>query len=169
MTNIFTIGYEGTTLVDFVRRLMGAGVDIVVDVRELPLSRRKGFSKTPLSAALEKHGIRYVHHKELGAPRTIRHELRESGDYGEYFRRFNAYLRTQRDVLRKLINEFDQKSIVLMCFEANPAECHRSSVARELGRMTHLVPNHLQMRGEAHHGRLPEASRLHTGQGVSAA
>lgn len=169
MTNLHTIGYEGVDLADFLRRLIAAGVEVVIDVRELPLSRRKGFSKTPLSAALERQGIRYVHRKELGAPKAIRHELRDTGDYAEYFRRFNAYLRTQRTVLRELVKEFNRKTVVLMCFEANPAECHRSSVARELGKMADLDPVHLQVHRGAHHGLLPEASRLHTGQGIPAA
>lgn len=169
MTTLYTIGYEGVELVEFMRRLIDAGVRTVIDVRELPLSRRKGFSKTPLMEALAERGIGYVHRRELGAPKVIRNELRESGDYKEYFRQFNAYLKTQKNALRQLMEEYAGSTVVLMCFEANPAECHRSAVARELGKIAELDPVHLQVRREAHHGQLPKAPRLHTGQGVPTA
>jgi hypothetical protein len=56
-----------------------------------------------------------------------------------------------------------------MCFEANPAECHRSAVAREVGKLRNLDPIHLRVREGAHHGQLPETTRMRAGQGVSAA
>ena len=65
---IFTIGYEGTTVPEFVAALKNAGVERVIDVRALPLSRRPGFSKSPLKAALGEAGIEYVHLKALGTP-----------------------------------------------------------------------------------------------------
>src|SRR5438270_2319328 len=65
---IFTIGYEGTTVPEFIAALKAAGVDRVIDVRALPLSRRPGFSKSPLRAALDEAGIEYVHLKALGTP-----------------------------------------------------------------------------------------------------
>src|SRR5204863_5922335 len=65
---IFTIGYEGTTVPEFIAALKAAGVERVIDVRALPLSRRPGFSKSPLRAVLEEAGIEYVHLKALGTP-----------------------------------------------------------------------------------------------------
>ncbi len=166
MTDLFTIGYEGVQFADFLQRLKAAGVDIVVDVRELPLSRRRGFSKNRLSELLEKHGIQYVHKRELGAPREIRHELRETGDYTAYFRRFNAYLKTQRDALERLVDEC-VGAVVLMCFERDPKECHRSAVARELGKLTDLEPVHLDVQGRR--GSVSETPGLRPRQGVPAA
>ena len=58
---IFTIGYEGTTMDAFLAALKGAGVEQVIDVRALPLSRRPGFSKNSLAATLKDAGIGYVH------------------------------------------------------------------------------------------------------------
>ncbi|MHB8473742.1 MAG: hypothetical protein ACYDC8_13035 [Gammaproteobacteria bacterium] len=43
MKKLFTIGYEGTALDDFMRTLKAAKIDGLLDVRELPMSRRKGF------------------------------------------------------------------------------------------------------------------------------
>ena len=54
---IFTIGYEATTMAEFLAALTKAGVERVIDVRALPLSRRPGFSKSPLRAALDEAGI----------------------------------------------------------------------------------------------------------------
>src|SRR3989337_3759427 len=78
---IFTIGYEAATVPDFLEALRSAGVKRVIDVRALPLSRRPGFSKTPLRGALAEAGIEYVHLRALGppaagreAPRKGRHE-----------------------------------------------------------------------------------------------
>src|SRR5438128_11469966 len=65
---IFTIGYEGATMEEFLAALKAAGVERVIDVRALPLSRRPGFSKTPLRGALNEAGIDYVHLKALGTP-----------------------------------------------------------------------------------------------------
>src|SRR5215212_5881221 len=65
---IFTIGYEGATVGEFLAALQQAGVERVIDVRALPLSRRPGFSKSPLRAALEEARIKYVHLKALGTP-----------------------------------------------------------------------------------------------------
>src|SRR5919197_4026258 len=65
---IFTIGYEGATVGEFLAALKAAGVERVIDVRALPLSRRPGFSKSPLCAALDEAGIEYVHLKALGTP-----------------------------------------------------------------------------------------------------
>jgi uncharacterized protein (DUF488 family) len=169
MTNLFTIGYEGAQLADFIRSLISNGVDTLVDVRELPLSRRKGFSKTSLATALNKHGICYVHNRRLGAPKPIRNRLRETRDYVTYFRQFNAYLETQSAVLEKLAKDYAQSAVVLMCFEKEAAECHRSAVARELARIIAVEPVHLRVQGGTRHGSIPKGPRLHTGQGVPAA
>ena len=166
MTSLFTIGYEGASLAEFLRRLKAAGVDVLVDVRELPLSRRRGFSKSQLAQQLERHGIQYVHRRELGAPKEIRHELRETGDYGTYFERFNAYLRTQRTALERLVDEY-VGAVVLMCFERDPKECHRSAVARELAKLADVKPVHLDV--EERRGHLSEAQGLRPRQGLPAA
>lgn len=166
MTGLFTIGYEGAQVADFLWRLQAAGINVLVDVRELPLSRRRGFSKTQLAGLLEQQGIRYVHKRELGAPRDIRHELRETGDYRVYFARFNAYLRTQRRALERLIEEC-VGGVALMCFERDPKECHRSAVARELAKLTDLSPVHLDV--EERCGHVREATSMRPRQGLPAA
>lgn len=68
MKQLFTIGYEGAALDDFMRILKAAKVDVLLDVRELAMSRRKGFSKTALGGALTDAGIHYRHEKQPGHP-----------------------------------------------------------------------------------------------------
>ncbi len=81
MTTIFTIGYEGATVDGFLATLKAAGVERLIDVRALPLSRRPGFSKSPLAAALKEVGIDYVHLKDLGTPKRGR-DAAKKGDVG---------------------------------------------------------------------------------------
>lgn len=76
---VFTIGYEGATIESFLAALERAGVRRVIDVRQLPLSRRPGFSKAPLAAALKERGIGYVHLKALGTPKPGR-DAAKKGD-----------------------------------------------------------------------------------------
>src|SRR5687768_13417822 len=79
MTTIFTIGYEGATMAEFLATLRQAGVERVIDVRALPLSRRPGFSKSSLAAELNAMGIDYVHLKPLGTPKRGR-DAAKKGD-----------------------------------------------------------------------------------------
>ena len=97
-----TIGYEGISLDAFIATLKAAKVTLLLDVRELPISRRRGFSKTALSAALSSAGIAYQHERALGAPREVRHRLREDGDLARYFVDFREYLASQRQLLDEL-------------------------------------------------------------------
>src|SRR5689334_19394082 len=88
---IFTIGYEGATVPEFVAALTGAGVKRVVDVRALPLSRRPGLSKTPLRRALEESGIDYVHLRALGTPSEGRTAAR-AGRHSDMARIYSGQL-----------------------------------------------------------------------------
>ena len=63
---LFTIGYEKALLKDVIAALTAAGVEILLDVRDRPISRRPGFSKRQLGAAVEDAGMRYVHLAALG-------------------------------------------------------------------------------------------------------
>ena len=69
---LFTIGYERRSPDELVRVLGDAGVTLLADVRELPNSRRRGFSKNALAAALGEAGILYAHERALGNPKPYR-------------------------------------------------------------------------------------------------
>lgn len=146
LSGLATIGYEGVSLAAFLATLKAAGVTLLLDVRELPSSRRKGFSKTPLSQALSKSGIGYQHERALGAPRHIRHRLREDGDLKRYFADFREYLATQDGLLDELARPLSG-CVALLCFERHPSECHRSVVAAALARRTARAIEHLSVPG----------------------
>jgi uncharacterized protein (DUF488 family) len=164
---ILTIGYEGSSLECFLQTLKAAGVSLLLDVRELPLSRRKGFSKTQLSQALAEAGIDYQHERAFGAPRHIRHRLRADGDLARYFADFREYLVTQRATL-DLLARTAHGVVALLCYERNPAECHRSVVAAALARRTGTTVEHL---GVPLHGtqQTSHATHPHPRQSLSAA
>ncbi|OYY72157.1 DUF488 family protein [Sphingomonas sp. 28-63-12] len=124
---IFTIGYEGATMPAFLAALKAAGVEQLIDVRMLALSRRPGFSKTPLAAALAEAGIRYVHLQALGTPKPGRDAARK-GDratlkmvYADQLELPEAQAAAAR--LRALVAA--QPSAV-MCFCGEAATCHRT-------------------------------------------
>jgi uncharacterized protein (DUF488 family) len=166
MKKLFTIGYEGAALDDFMRALKAARIDVLLDVRELPISRRKGFSKTALGGALTEAGIRYRHEKQLGSPKTIRHRLREDGNFPRFFRDFDLHLMEQTALLETLAEEL-KGNVALMCYEKDHEECHRRSVANALAGLLGKTPIHL---GVDNHAReTSKAARSYPRQGVSAA
>lgn len=129
---LHTIGYSGFTPDTFVAQLKSAGIDVLIDVRRNPVSRKKGFSKSKLSEFLRDRGIDYVHLPELGVPDELRDELREGIERGEYLYQFSRYLAGCDDALDDLLQRSLEQRCCLMCLEKNPAECHRSVVAEEL-------------------------------------
>lgn len=143
---MLTIGYEGLDISTFIDVLCDHGVEVLIDVRELPLSRKRGFSKTALQRALQEAGIRYVHERELGAPRQIRHRLRKTGDWETYVTAFTAHLQTKEGALRRVARLATSHRVALMCFERDHTKCHRSLVAERLvdlgwvDRVNHLTP-----------------------------
>lgn len=126
---LYTIGYEGSGVQTFLDVLGAHAVQTLVDVRELPLSRKPGFSKSALSQAARAQGLNYVHLSSLGCPREIRHEYRADGDWVRYTRRFMGYLYTQQESIQTLAARALLESCCLMCFEADHNFCHRNYVA----------------------------------------
>jgi len=124
---IFTIGYEGTTVPEFIAALTKAGVERVIDVRALPLSRRPGFSKSPLRAALEEAGIEYVHLKALGTPSEGRTASR-AGRHADMERIYAGQLELPEAIAQsaEMLELAREKPSALLCMEREPAHCHRT-------------------------------------------
>lgn len=127
---LLTFGYEGLTIDEFIHRLNDADVKAVVDIRELPLSRKKGFSKTSFSAALSVHGIAYLHVPALGCPKPIRNQYKADGNWRTYTKDFLAYVATQEAPIQELVKISRATTACLVCFEADFSMCHRTFVAR---------------------------------------
>lgn len=127
MTRIYTIGYEQTTMAEFLATLQAAGVEQVIDIRAVPLSRRPGFSKNILAASLKEAGISYVHLKALGTPKEGR-DAAKKGDRATLARVYDMQLglpeaQIQAAQMRALAQE---KVSALLCYERDPSTCHRT-------------------------------------------
>ena len=143
-TKVFTIGDEGMGLDDFVQCLQFAGVSLLIDVRDVPLSRKPGFSKKGLAAYLQSRGIDYLHIQALGCPKAIRNQYKLDHDWIRYTRDFLAYLRQeQAKELENLAATTSQTPSALMCFEANAAQCHRSLITYQLAQAQPIEVEHL--------------------------
>jgi uncharacterized protein (DUF488 family) len=130
---VVTVGYEKATLPEVIERLRRAGVERVADVRAVAASRRAGFSKTLLAATLAEAGIDYVHLRALGTPKAGRQAVR-AGRIAEMEAIYDAHLETPeaRAELARAEALVQEKKTALLCYEADPAHCHRLIVARRL-------------------------------------
>lgn len=147
MTVLATIGYEGSSLQDFVATLKAAQVRRLLDVRELPISRRPGFAKRALSAAMDEAGIEYVHLKGLGDPKEGREAARRS-DFDEFHRVFTSHMATeaaQLDLVRAAAYVVDGGAC-LMCYERNHTQCHRKLVADAISAKMTVSVRHIGVR-----------------------
>ena len=129
---LFTVGYEGIDIDSFITRLKDNEIDCLLDVREIPLSRKRGFSKTALSERLNQENIDYVHFKELGSPKPIREKLKSNRDYSVFFRKINQYLDGKIETIENAYHYVSNNTCCLMCFEHLAATCHRKIVARKI-------------------------------------
>ena len=170
MKPIHPIGYEASSPADFDQALADAGVEVVVDVRAVALSRRAGFSKTALSARLKAQGLEYLHLRGLGDPKEGR-EAARAGDYDRFVAVFSAHMQTsvaQAD-LSQLVLLAQTQRVALLCYEADPTACHRSIVARELARIGQSGIDHLRVEVGAGDRRGGRGADDYPGQGCATA
>ncbi len=140
---VFTIGYEGLDIDAFMSLLAEHGIETVVDIRELPLSRKPGFSKKALANVLNLSGREYIHMVDLGCPKPVRDRYREDGNWKRYTDGFMKYIKTQDDAIAALSSLVAASNCALLCFEADSNFCHRSMVANAVkdycgARVTHI-------------------------------
>ena len=133
---LYTIGYEGLTIDDFINKLVAHNIQILVDVRNNPSSRKVGFSKNALQKHIERVGVRYVHIPELGVPSKLRKNLGSKASYETLFKYYEKkILISNLDCLDKIRDMTSQYSrVALMCFEANHLACHRHKITEYLSR-----------------------------------
>ena len=129
---VFTIGYENATVDEFLRALRGAGVEQVADIRAIAASRRPGFAKSALAANLASVGIGYRHLRALGTPKEGR-DAAKKGDRATLERVYQSQLhlpeaQAELAILKEMIAE---RPTALLCFERDPAMCHRSILISE--------------------------------------
>lgn len=134
---LFTIGYEGISLEEYLNRLIKNDVKVLVDVRNNPLSMKFGFSKNQLRKYCEKLFIEYIHIPQVGIRSEFRQELKTQSDYDKLFADYekNSLSQTityQEDILNLLKS---RNRIALTCFEANICMCHRKHLAEAITKL----------------------------------
>ena len=129
---IVTIGYEGKSIDRFIHELSENKINVLVDVRRNPFSRKTGFSKSKLSDHLKEAGIEYVHIPELGIESTRRKNLRTDEDYYKLLHEYSNELQNKEDHLVHIRKMADENKIALMCFEKTHDHCHRGVIAERL-------------------------------------
>lgn len=136
-TILYTIGYEGISLEQYLNKLIGKDVKVLVDVRNKPRSMKFGFTKGQLLNACSSVGIQYVHFPEVGIVSEQRQELAAQADYDKLFARYRKEtlphtVSTQEKILQLLK---EKQRIALTCFEANICQCHRKHLAEAIVRL----------------------------------
>lgn len=127
---IWTIGYEKTTQPALIAALKRAGVEVLADVRALPLSRRPGFSKSSLAAAAAEGGIEYRHFRALGTPADGRAAARRH-DHAALEKIYAGQLELPEALaaMAELRSLAEARKVALLCFEREAHECHRRLLA----------------------------------------
>lgn len=146
---IFTIGYEGLEVSAFLSLLKNNGIHKVVDIRELPLSRKPGFSKKTLAELLLASGFEYMHMPALGCPKPVRDRYKHDGNWNYYTVGFTQYLATQQDAIAELAAMAAVDNCALLCYEADPNFCHRSMVAQAVKKYCGAQIHHIKKTADA--------------------
>lgn len=135
--SIFTLGYEGMNIDEFIQKLKANSVNVLIDVRKNAISRKPGFSKTRFSQMLSEQNIDYYHLPDLGIPSSHRKHLdmRQPSTYESLFDMYEAEILPKATDSIKLVREIaEKKRVALTCFESDHRFCHRSS-------LSHVVAN----------------------------
>jgi uncharacterized protein (DUF488 family) len=144
---VFTASYEGRSLESFLSDLCAQGVRLLADVREVPISRKPGFSKSALAQALQHIGIDYRHIRPLGCPKPIRDAYKEGGDWARYTRAFMKHLDAQQPAVEELAKLCETQRTALLCYEADFHRCHRTYVARAVAERSGAQVRHITAAG----------------------
>ena len=131
---LYTIGYEGISLEEYLNRLIKNDVKVLVDVRCNPVSMKFGFSKNQLIKYCFGLNIEYVHFPQLGIQSEQRKELNTQADYNNLFETYkSSNLKQTLNYQKQVFNLLEQKGrIALTCFEANICQCHRKPLAEAI-------------------------------------
>lgn len=134
------IGYEGRTVEELVDVLRGAEVEVVVDVRLNPVSRKPGLSKRRLAARLQEDGIEYRHEPDLGNPKDNRdgfHSARPEAARQRFRERLRS---TGAEAVGRVVLLAADRRVALLCFEHDRHRCHRDLVLARATELDVTVP-----------------------------
>lgn len=128
---LHTIGYEKRTIDEYIGLLLEADIQVLVDVRETAWSHKPGFSKSQFEAALANAGIRYIHARFAGNPKSLR---RDAVSHADCLSRYKDHLGEYPEIVAQfdaLVTELEAEctNVAITCFERHPKDCHRSILA----------------------------------------
>jgi uncharacterized protein (DUF488 family) len=130
MQTLFTIGYEQAKPATVLNELKRAKINLLIDTRAVAASRRPGFSKKQLAAALDEQGIAYIHLQKLGTPAEGR-AAAKSGDTDTLWKIYDKHIKKAepQEELGELVKLIKSgKRIALLCYCRDPKTCHRSRI-----------------------------------------
>ena len=132
--HLFTLGYQGLSLEEFLNKLIENSVSVLCDLRRNAVSMKYGFSKKTLERACDGVGVDYIHIPELGVDSSRRKQLNSQADYDSLFRDYSkTTLMENQGTLESITRLIENRgSVALTCFEADSAQCHRGCVANAL-------------------------------------
>ena len=139
---VWTIGHSTRSLPSFVGALNGHAVELVVDVRRFPLSRRHPhFNRDALAAALPRAGIDYVHLEGLGGRRPTRRNSPNIAWQNASFRGYADYMDTPAfaEGVARLLALATERHAAIMCAEMLWWQCHRGLIGDYLKAHGHEV------------------------------
>jgi hypothetical protein len=148
---LYSVGYQQRSPEELIQTLLGAGVTVLVDVRETPWSHRASYSRGNLEKALQAAGVEYVHAKFAGNPKELRRNARSHADcldaYRSYVSGNEAVLAAFSELLAGLLA--NGSVVCLFCYERHPHDCHRDVLLQEWSRHSGkmVTVNHLATEG----------------------
>jgi len=142
---VYTAGYEGQQVDEFLDMLMRKGIQRLLDVRNNPVSRRYGFHKTTLNRLCGFVDIEYVHRPELGIPPVLRQHLKTQADYESLFAKYEAVVLVDQAAMVEEVSQLVRtKPTVFVCMESDPQMCHRTRLANAVSEKSDLPVHHLE-------------------------
>lgn len=141
---VFTVGYQGRSIDDFMNHLLVHGIRGILDVRSNPASRKYGFSMKTLKDVAGRLGLDYVNLPELGIPGDLRIDLDGFASYQALFCRYESeILPMQKETINRVRKMLEDRPLALLCMEREPEWCHRGHLATHLAKLSNLPIHHL--------------------------
>jgi len=141
---IYTAGYEGKSLSEFMAYMVAQGIAQLLDVRKNAVSRKKGFSKSALRSAAVSHGLSYIHISELGVPSEMRRDLKSREDYANLMVTYKKQLLPKaRESVKAASDAVKTRPTAVLCFESDYTICHRTPLSSALSKITGYNVTHL--------------------------
>lgn len=135
---LFTVGYEGCDIHEFVEFLYSKKIKLIADLRKNPVSRKNGFSKNKLAENLATKKIGYIHFPSLGVPSAWRKKAK--AELITRSKMFSDYRKTIllecKDELKDLLGRAEKSNLAILCYEADALDCHRIFVAQKMKKMS---------------------------------